>query len=337
LEQQSSSGAEPPSPTQDGRTEDPISSIDRLHKITNKNSFGVFREYSAVSSHNPRDPDAFADTQPTLPVPCSVGSGLMAVSSAESGDDPLAGSKNISTDLLLAWMTKGLGNTPAGMNDLVHNIIRHPKFNPSELQGFNAVTAIRQFEREQFSKLKAGDGWKEGSVSIRVPCTGVRQEESKAPEFIVEGILYREVAEVITAELEDPDAFDNIHVTPYKEWWNPGPGKDSDPVRIYSEIYNSDAMLDADAKMRDDPSVTSGPEKDLEAFVVSALLYSDSTHLASFGTASLWPIYLFLGNVSKYTRSNPTSYSAHHIAYIPTVRRPSSACWLHSIKLINPW
>jgi len=223
-------------------------------------------------------------------------------------------------------MTTGPGNTPAGMNDLVHSIIRHPDFNPSELEGFNAVTATRQFEREHFSDpepgktLKVGDGWKEGSVSIRVPCTRVKQKESEAPEFIVSGILYRDVVEVIETELKDPDAFENIHIAPFKEWWCPHPGEDS--VRVYSEIYNSDTMLQADMKMRENLGTVPGSEDDLETFVVSALLYSDSTHLASFGNASLWPIYLFLGNVSKYTCSKPTSFSAHHIAYIPTVRCP---------------
>jgi hypothetical protein len=38
----------------------------------------------------------------------------------------------------------------------------------------------------------------------------------------------------------------------------------------------------------------------LETVVAAVMLWSDSTHLASFGTASLWPIYLFLGNQSKY-------------------------------------
>jgi hypothetical protein len=126
------------------------------------------------------------------------------------------------------------------------------------------------------------------------------------------------VVEVIAAELEDPDTFENIHVTPYKEWWSPHP--DEDPVRVYSETYNSDAMLQADEEMRKNLGTLHGSDSDLEAFIVSALLYSDSTHLASFGNASLWPIYLFLGNISKYTRSKPTSFSAHHIAYIPTVR-----------------
>ena len=82
-------------------------------------------------------------------------------------------------------------------------------------------------------------------------------------------------------------------------------------------------MLQADKEMQDNLDPAHRPEDDLETFIISALLYSDSTHLAAFGAASLWPIYLFLGNVSKYIRSKPTSFSAHHIAYIPTVRH----CW----------
>ena len=84
-------------------------------------------------------------------------------------------------------------------------------------------------------------------MRIRVPCTGVRQKEDEAPEFVVDGILYRDVVEVITTKLEDPDAFDNIHTTPYEEWQYPHPG--GDPVRVYSETYNSNAMLQADKEM----------------------------------------------------------------------------------------
>jgi hypothetical protein len=210
----------------------------------------------------------------------------------------------------------------------------HPDFQLSGLKDFNAITAIRQLEGMWFERpgggLNAGDGWKQGSVSIRVPCTGVAQQENDAPEFIVSGILYRDVIEVITAELEDPDTFDQVHVVPYKELWTPGPGEE--PVRIYSEIYNSDAMLEADMEMRDGLD-TAGLDGDLETFIISALLYSDSTHLAPFGDASLWPIYLFFGNVSKYTRSKPTSFSAHHIAYIPTVSPRSSLMLPHDLNL----
>ena len=120
-------------------------------------------------------------------------------------------------------MTIGLGNTPTGMNNLVHNVIMHPGSNPLDLKDFNTVTTTWRFKREHFPKpgtaLKAGNGWKEGSVSIRLLCTKVKQKEGKAPEFIVSGILYWDVVEVVMAKLENPDSFNNIHTTPYKEWW----------------------------------------------------------------------------------------------------------------------
>lgn len=49
------------------------------------------------------------------------------------------------------------------------------------------------------------------------------------------------------------------------------------------------------------------------------MLWSDETHLTSFGSAGLWPIYLYLGNLSKYIRGMPTQFAAHHLAYIPSV------------------
>ena len=289
--------------------------------ITNANSFRVFQKYFTISSHSLCNPDAFADVPMATATsrPQSIGSGLTAV--APAGEhNPLTNSHNWSEDLLV-WMTLGSGNTPAEMNELVHNVIIHPEFNLSELHNFNAVTATRCFDHEHFSKsgptLKAGDGWKEGLVRIRVPCTREKQKEDDAPEFVVDGILYQDVVKVITTELEDLDAFNNIHTTPYEEWWYPHPGRD--PVCIYSETYNSDAMLQANKEMWDNLRAIPRPGDDLETFIVSALLYSSSTHLASFGNASLWPMYLYLGNVSKYICSKPTSFSAHHITYIPTV------------------
>ncbi len=46
---------------------------------------------------------------------------------------------------------------------------------------------------------------------------------------------------------------------------------------------------------------------------------SDATHLTTFGTAKAWPIYLMLGNLSKYIRAQPHSGAMHHLAYIPSV------------------
>ena len=120
-----------PSPPLDRGLDD--SSTDSTHRsptvtVTNPNSFGVFREYPAYSSHNPRNPDAFVDAQPALPTSQSIRSGLMAIPPSDPRDDPLTNSTNTSADLLLSWMATCLGNTPAGVNNLVHNVITHPDF-----------------------------------------------------------------------------------------------------------------------------------------------------------------------------------------------------------------
>ena len=58
---------------------------------------------------------------------------------------------------------------------------------------------------------------------------------------------------------------------------------------------------------------------DLEYAVVPLLVQSDSTRLAQFGIASLWPIYLWILSKSKYIRVLPSAYMAMHLAYVPHV------------------
>ena len=77
-------------------------------------------------------------------------------------------------------------------------------------------------------------------------------------------------------------------------------------------------MLEEDAKIHALPR-NPEDEPNIEVAMGAILLWSDSTHLTSFGSASLWPIYLFFGNLSKYTRGKPNAHAAHHLAYVPSV------------------
>ena len=77
-------------------------------------------------------------------------------------------------------------------------------------------------------------------------------------------------------------------------------------------------MLEEDEKIRKLPRVE-GDDPSVEYAVLPILLWSDETVLSNFGTAALWPIYLYLGNLSKYVRGRPTEFAAHHLAYIPNV------------------
>jgi hypothetical protein len=108
----------------------------------------------------------------------------------------------------------------------------------------------------------------------------------------------------------------SMHTRAYKMFWQPSP--DAEPVRVYSEIFDSDAMANMEDELQDIPLRVT-PERNCERVVVPLMLASDATHLASFGTASLWPIYLQFGSQSKYARGRPTSQACHHLCYAPSV------------------
>lgn len=93
-------------------------------------------------------------------------------------------------------------------------------------------------------------------------------------------------------------------------------GDDTEPIRVHGEVYTSDAFLKMEREV-----LSSLPEPgcELERVVAPIMAYSDSTHLASFGTASLWPGYLWFGSQSKYPRAKPSKFAAHHLVYFPSV------------------
>lgn len=74
--------------------------------------------------------------------------------------------------------------------------------------------------------------------------------------------------------------------------------------------------------LRADEEVNSLPCEcgdDYERVVMPLMFWSNATQLANFGDASLWPIYLFFGNQSKYMCGKPSAGACHHITYIPKV------------------
>ncbi|KAI0349974.1 hypothetical protein OH77DRAFT_1499288 [Trametes cingulata] len=246
--------------------------------------------------------------------------------------------------------------------------MQQPGFNPADLAGFDAAREVQRLdtyiESTEGSPLSAHDGWINGSVTIWLPKEGVRYpSEADAPAFVVKGVYYRSLTEVIQNAYQQPCVKD-WHVVPYKLYWLapsavPTACREADPssasraptrspsptvlpsalysdsssstsssssttsfsepgIRVYSEIYDSDALLADDEEIQQRAREAEDAE-DVEYIVVPILLWSDSTHLANFGTASLWPAYAYFGSQSKYTRGKPTAFAAHHIAYIPSL------------------
>jgi hypothetical protein len=57
-----------------------------------------------------------------------------------------------------------------------------------------------------------------------------------------------------------------------------------------------------------------------EWIVALMMVFSDATVPYTFSNMKLWPIYVYFGNMSKYFCCQPSSNSAHHVGYLPSVR-----------------
>ena len=161
------------------------------------------------------------------------------------------------------------------------------------------------------------DGWHHATVEIHLPPVDkdTTKCEDKSPTFKISGVYHRQILDIIKATYSSPLAR-TFHFTPFRQFWQPT--AHSPAIPIYSEVYSSTAMIDAHLEVASMPR--SGPDDTQERAIVPLMLWSDSTHLANFGTASLWPFYLLFGSQSKYTRAKPTAQACHHLAYIPKVR-----------------
>jgi hypothetical protein len=137
--------------------------------------------------------------------------------------------------------------------------------------------------------------------------------EEATPEIEIGGMNYQPLVEVIRAAYEDPSVKHFEHV-PYKLFieHNSDLGMFTDSnlqqlpdevhqkaERIYTEAYICNAVFEEDERIQTQPR---SPENasDIEYVIAVLMLWSDSTHFANFGIASLWPIYLFFESLSKY-------------------------------------
>ncbi|KAI0700508.1 hypothetical protein C8T65DRAFT_580236 [Cerioporus squamosus] len=212
--------------------------------------------------------------------------------------------------------------------------MQEPMFNVADVAHFNAARERHRLdnyrEDDDVSPFSAKDGWIQGEVHIRMPKEGVRYaSEEDAPTFVLKNVWHRPFQEVIRHAFQQKCVRD-WHMIPHRLYVvapptlhgfsssSPDNDDNDDGIRVYSEVYNTDAALEEDAAIRARPR-EAGDADDLEYGVALICMYSDSTRLTNFGSASLWPIYVYFGNQSKYIRGRPTAYAAHHLAYVPSL------------------
>ncbi|KAJ7679628.1 hypothetical protein B0H17DRAFT_944104, partial [Mycena rosella] len=209
----------------------------------------------------------------------------------------------------LSWQWTGSATKSVEEMEKLVSILQDPKFSKADIMAFDIKRETAKLDTHLSDGVR--DGWKNTSVNISVPDGEPHASEADAPVFAVPGLYYRPLVEVIkTAIQEVGDRC--FHYTPFKHFWTPSHG--SPPQRVYDEMYSSPAMAEAHTALQNQPRE---PNCLLERVILSLMFWSDSTHLASFGDASLWPLYMFFGNQSKWLRGKPRSNICHHVAYFP--------------------
>jgi Plavaka transposase len=226
---------------------------------------------------------------------------------------------NHSVSKLMNWFYQSSTKTLADLNSLVHDIILHPDFHSSDLKNFSATCKSQCLEKSSLPDsdlpyLK-NDDWKEAIINVPLPLVRTQYYNEDDAYTLEVKFVHRRLCEVIKSGIQDFASSCNLYWRGFKQFWQPS---DSElEQRVYGEVYTSDVFLEMESRLPNIEGCT------IEKAIVPLLIYSDSTHLANFGTASLWPIYIWFGNISKYICLRASSFSTHHLAYLSLVSNSS--------------
>lgn len=286
------------------------------------NRFGLLRDYPHRPSYDPDSSLAIEDLAVLPKQPSAI--------ECSSGQPPPPWPfTSMTVYLVMEWMITGGNQKSEGeINRLVKGVLSHPSFNPQELVGFSARKETQRLDKVPMAEMPnspfSSDEWISSDVRIRIPAG---KNESKV--FAVPGLYRRPLVPVMRAALADSSAA-RFHLSPFKRVWCSPSGVEQ---RCFDELYTSDAFLDSHnglQKQKNEPGCK------LEKVVLGLMLWSDSTHLANFGTAKVWPIYMYFANLSKYVRAKPTSGASHHVAYIPSVSVSRFFLYLNKLYSFSP-
>ncbi|KAJ7054561.1 hypothetical protein C8F01DRAFT_995281 [Mycena amicta] len=290
---------------------------------TEPNEFGIYAVYKELPERQPTTlgDDSACDSATfnvTPDAPRDILSGFGSDALKEQPDGSFGPFKNWTVFSLLRWAYDTTIVTGAALNRLVREVIRQPQFDLDHLDGFNAHAEMKKMDDflspddDETDPERPRDEWREGTIRLAMPKATCRAPEDEAPFFEIPGVQYRDLLEVTKAAFRDPNVSE-MNMKGHVLMVDAGDGSDR-AERVHGEAYTANAVLEFEEEVRNRPEAATCH---LETVVAVWILYSDSTHLASFGTASIWPVYGWIANFSKYLRAKSSKLLAHHLAYLP--------------------
>ncbi|KAJ3526401.1 hypothetical protein NMY22_g10179 [Coprinellus aureogranulatus] len=292
---------------------------------TPSNKFGLYKIFNLGGSRDiPHDPD-----DSILPEDLHEREGLSFEESAKKVfDNSLQASRsefypfpNISAYRLGQWYwSDDREKSQRSFQDLL-SIVGSEDFNPADVKGANWKKIDRDLAGSAYdiddldSKEWVDDGisWNSVSVTLQIPFSQYTENPGNHL-FTIEGFHYRPLTPIIKAKLESSSGreYFQYHGSMKLALGTPGKWEGGASGRLVGEIYTSPAFLEAYEALQASPPE---PKCTLLRHVVGLMFASDSTMLATFGTAKLWPLYMFFGNDSKYRRAKPTEQLFETVAY----------------------
>lgn len=304
-------------PTQDSTQRTSVSQnpILKLFRTT-RNFFGLSRRYysDVLPSHDPEENFDLNDRSDTY----AVEDGSCNEENSPRLFHPYPNKNSL---LLGEWYwNSGHQKSQQSFKELL-DIVGDPQFKPGDVQGTNwkkidATLAQSDVDEEEAGWSDDDAGWMKTPITISVPFHS-RAKSPGVHDFCVGHFYHRSLTSVIREKLTNHNDHPHFHYDPFELIWTPSPG--SEDVRVHGELYNSSAFLDAHRELQESQRE---PGCNLPRVVLGMMFASDVTHLTSFGTAKLWPCYLFFGNDSKYRRCKPNCHLCSHVAYFQAVRFP---------------
>lgn len=292
----------------------PPDTVTRSFK-TNRNIFGLIKSYN--STHPPtHDPDQQLSLEDLNDHAIDVEPPPTVTSVQFPTFHPYP---NESSFLLGDWYwNHGTQKSQGSFTQLV-DIITGVDFKMEDVRHTSWSTVNKRLGETLFDE-NAGEwedmdaGWMKTRVSMNVPFHSRMKDKGGARPHIIGDLYHRSITAIIKEKLANSSDAELFHYEPYRLSWVPT--LDSDEIHIHGELYTSSSFIDTHRELQES---SREPGCTLPRMVIALMLWSDATHLTSFGNAKLWPLYLYFGNESKYRRCKPSCHLANHVAYFQTV------------------
>jgi hypothetical protein len=289
---------------------------------THANKLGIFQRYTHTPTWIPKHEEKLEliCDLPSLEVrPILIHTDAMHEISRSMPADPFAPFPNLSVALYMATYFSGMDLKSEEHATSVAMIMQDTRFSREEMEGFNTHSKnvrLDNYLKGDAHPFQTGEGWRESTVHIRLPVEGMPvTSEDNTPMLPIHGFFHRRITDIVRTVCGSNSA-KTFHFTPYTMHWHSDPLDPDKHERIYADTYTADAMIWSQMEVDELPR-QEGDSR--ECIVLQLMLASDSAQLTSFGSASVWPVYLMFANQSKQERMKPSCHAVHHLAYVPSV------------------